>query len=391
MKETEYQTADDRSVKPRRQVGLFKFLLRIAIGLTLVFALFILFEHVRGKRAYRALLAEMQAAGEETDVWKIAPAKPDDSENIAVHLHDLYQSLSDLEDKRGGSGPSMKLTSPGVATPEWMIDSWEQTISSEDESSSEDITTNWDEVRTNLFTSSINVETIEEILALPRFHSGVDYEDFTTMDPFFLVSAKQCGVFLKRHVELALREGRTADAVIYLTSMLRLIQSIEDEPLLITQLVRQAIGWISFNVTWDALASRMLSAEQCKELIEAWRANDFIAPIRLAMRVERATNIAYIEKLRRSGDARRKAFNDTEEYGGFLNYGSQLPTSGWILMHVHLPLWHAAWLDQDATRALDIWRETIHKTDLAFERSIGALGPDFTLVPRAVSFRTVGF
>ena len=75
-----------------------KFLLKLAAAFALLFAFFMIFEHTRGKRAYQTLLEEMRANGEETDVHKLAPEMPDESENMAADLKKLLESLSKLED-----------------------------------------------------------------------------------------------------------------------------------------------------------------------------------------------------------------------------------------------------------------------------------------------------
>ena len=214
----------------------------------------------------------------------------------------------------------------------------------------------------------------KELLARPRFHTGFDYTDFTEMDSFALISAKMFASSIRRRASLSLQNGETTNAVDANLDLLHLAKSMEEEPTLISQFGRQAIANMAVAVTWDAMATRRLTHDDLVALLQGWKANDLVAPMKLAMRVERASSIAYIEKIRRSTASRNKLFDLMAHPFVFQLHSDDIEDSTPFSRRVHATIWKLAWIDQDALRTVQIWNTMIERSFRALDVSPASAG-----------------
>jgi hypothetical protein len=114
-----------------------------------------------------------------------------------------------------------------------------------------------------------------------------------------LGSLKQCAIVLQLRVIAELQAGKSEEALADVQLLLRLAESIRAEPLLISQLRRQAIINLAMQPVWEGLAERRWSEAQMKELNQELQKLDSISDFKLCLHGELAMNLGAIEFARK--------------------------------------------------------------------------------------------
>jgi len=143
---------------------------------------------------------------------------------------------------------------------------------------------------------------------------------------------------------------------------------------MICQLVRQACSAFAFYGTWQLLQSPGWDDSQLAGLQSAWEGCDFATDMEVAMTMERAMTFDLFEQTKASGSKLRVAI-DQREQGEEIIAGAfgTLPTHRRTLNWIYLPIWRAAWADQDELRALRQWQSVIERERIARTKSWAAL------------------
>jgi len=102
---------------------------------------------------------------------------------------------------------------------------------------------------------------------------------------------------LKACAELAI--GQCDQALEDLQLMFRLMDSVKEEPCLISHLVRLACAQTAVQPIWEGLAERRWSDAQLQELEMRLQQDNFIADMKTPLAAEQAAGIATIESLRK--------------------------------------------------------------------------------------------
>jgi len=146
------------------------------------------------------------------------------------------------------------------------------------------------------------------------------------------------------------------------------------EPLIICQLIRQACAALAFNATWQALQAESWSDAQLAALAAAWQPCDLVKDMAFALETERAMTLDFYNQIRDSRkkldfviQQRQKAEEMSD--GAF----GALPTQGFILNWLYLPVWRVAWIDQDELASLEHWQLMIERERLARTNGWAAL------------------
>src|SRR5882672_528251 len=103
-----------------------------------------------------------------------------------------------------------------------------------------------------------------------------------------LTRLKSTAQFLSAATLLDLHEDRFAEAWENLLALNRIVARFKDEPLMISELVRLALGNIALNTSWEALQSTQWQDRQLQELQVIWESVDYFAQAELALSMERA-------------------------------------------------------------------------------------------------------
>lgn len=343
------------------------------VGLVVLLAAGI--ERWRGARGFQARLRELKAQGEKLSVAALKPVPVTESDNAALALLVLSNRLSAVMTNLGELPPSGHMAAPGKMILPTRLDNWVDAR----------VTNTWEHVEAGLATDPDLAVSFQSALERRGFNLGFDYDrGFIDFPVLPLVPFKKFSQWQSINVAAHLRAGRVEAALQSLTDGVRFLERQKSERLIISQLVRIACGAILWNSTWAALQSPGLTEVQLAALQAAWQSVHFTADMTASCEMERAMTIADFEKLRRSRAAREKMVEDALRMVEFMGDESwSPPTHGFILRHLHLPLWRAIWIDQDALNALERWqpiiaagRLTQEQSWLAATRSLSGVGED---------------
>lgn len=298
-------------------------------------------------------------------VSALEPRRPSPDQNVVPALLSLTNRLKDVLTNSGIYPPSLRFVAPGRAVvtaglKEWLVGG--------------KATSTWARVERDLAGAEDVLAGIRAAAERPAFDSGFDYRDGFVdfqLGPAVL-NVKRAAQGLSVATLLDLHEGQLDAAHGNLCALVKLAVNQKPEPLVICQLVRQACVSIAFNTTWQALQAPGWTDAQLAALQSAWTACELSGDMGKAFEMERAMVLDFYRQIRTSRAALNQAIGQRED-PAMSELTGPLPTQGFWLHNVHLPIWRVAWSDQDALRALERWNVMIERGRLAQAKSWSAL------------------
>lgn len=287
-------------------------LVALAALLTLL-ALLITEENWRGKRAWDHYRQEWAAKGERFDLASVVPPPVPDEQNFfaapivsrvlgSTNAEDqgefrIYRGDSEKWPTKGGSWRQATLTD---------LKPWQQYI--------RDLAGS-----TNTFPVAPQPQTpaADVLLALGQFNPALEelrqagqrpearlplqyengFEGVGELLPY-LASLKRCGQLLELRALAGLDHGQSDQALADVKLLLRVTDSLRNQPFLISHLVRMAMMALTLQPIYEGLAQHRWSEPQLAELERELAKLDFLADYQFAMRGERTCAIAAFEAQR---------------------------------------------------------------------------------------------
>jgi len=161
-------------------------------------------------------------------------------------------------------------------------------------------TNTWENLAAEIMRNEAVLGRIQCVLRERQIAQRLDYgPGFNLLLPH-LAKFKSIAQRLSCATQCALHEGRLDDAAGRLDALLALPETVRDERLLVSQLVRIAIAAIAFNNTWEALQADGWTDAQLAAFQARWDSLEFLKPMNQAMAMERAMGLEYFEKARHS-------------------------------------------------------------------------------------------
>jgi hypothetical protein len=156
------------------------------------------------------------------------------------------------------------------------------------------------------------VEELRQAAALPYSRFPLSYDKERLFDILLphLAALKKCSQVLQLRAVAELQNGQSDKALTDVKLLLRLVDSIRTEPILISHLVRIALLNLALQPVWEGLADHKWSDAQLTELNQELAKLDFLADYEFSMRGERAMSMAEIEYLRRTRNFNWASDND---------------------------------------------------------------------------------
>ena len=340
-----------------RKVLLTGFL--VFVGLP---ALWLGVEHWRGRGQLADAIRRIEGRGETLDFQGMLPPRVPASSNglgalMAASQRVASQRVAGLAEVMP---PAHAMIGPGTAVPGPRMEWWKGVKG----------TNNWADLRSALVRNEEALDGIHEALAMPWRRAELDLsKGFSRMLIPHLAPMKNAVTSLSASALDAARQGDLAGAVEDLKGMRILEKDLESEPILISQLVRVALGAISNSRVWAVLNARDWNESQLAELQEALPSEDFTTAMVRSLEGERAGALyemrhASSQQLAEiwGGDAMDMALgrnpaplsvpetvDEAVEFAGtFLERLSR-----GILINVVAPIWRFGWGDQAAAHYLE--------------------------------------
>jgi len=169
-----------------------------------------------------------------------------------------------------------------------------------------------------------NIEELRQAAALhySRFPLNYDSKDPSLINLMHLGTLKQCSLILRLRAIAELQNGQSDKALADVNLILRLIDSVRNEPFEISHHERMTMMDLALQPVWEGLADHRWTDAQLAELNQELAKLDFLADYELSMRGERAILMADIEHLRH-----------TRHFEFFLG-SSRAPESAKVALHL---------------------------------------------------------
>lgn len=324
---------------------------RLLFGLACLATLVALFyaeENIRGRLAWNRYVQEQTAKGEVLDFVQLAPAPiPDDDNFFMTPLWDgvRFVRTNDhtvwKQGEHSGPGFSMTRANQPNSHRRWSIGQRSDLVEWQRFFRAEDSVAFLSAGQTNHFPTSetSNTPARDVLLALgvyepdrtlltlaaarPKARFWINYEDgYGALLPH-LAGMKSISIYLSLHGAASLEAGDTEAAYQDVMLSFRLAESVRDEPVLISHLVRMALLQIMMQPVWEGLATGAWSETQLTTIDAALGRLDFIDDYELSMRAERALGIWAVDHAERN---RQEGFSEWFGYeaDGWLSFPNPL-------------------------------------------------------------------
>jgi len=277
------------------------------IALLVLAVLILLEENQRGKWAWEKYKREAEARGVSFDPRQFIPPPVPDDQNFA--MTPLLKPLFGADrEYRESLAKRLGLTNPeaNVATPQLLgmrdgrhtdLAKWREYLGQPD-------------ILQVLKKFDPELDEISAATRRPFARFPLRYEDGVSC------SVRQLGALLNlsKLYELralaALEAGQTERALADVESIFKLAESTRDEPLLISQLLRESLSFIGMQVVWEGLEAHRWSESQLVVLQGCLERIDLLTGTLRALRYEQA----------RLPEATHAVFNDPELFAHVLEY-----------------------------------------------------------------------
>ena len=279
-------------------------------------------ENWRGRRAWNKYRHELEARGEQLDLKAFIPKPVPDEQNFAAtpFIQSWFKKMNDdkqwedIYDRAAARVPSSQDKSPRrfVDLGAWQM-AFEAMRSGQTSQHQKFESDRFDtESRATAAPAVLQgLETSEPRLAELRAASRRPYSRYPVIydleNPWGILLphlAKVKGACarlqLKSCAELAIGQGTSALEAVKL--MLYLVDSIKEEPFLISHLVRIACLKIATQPIWEGLAQHRWSEAQLRELQSRLQQYNFVADLKRPLEAERACGILTVELIRKRLD-----------------------------------------------------------------------------------------
>ena len=285
--------------------------------------------------------ARMEARGEALSIDKLAPVAPPPEDNGLAQVIWAAGQLGSLPADL--QPPAAKYLAPGKCVVITELNEWHRG------SKNTNIAITWVKVGEALALADPGIQAAIYALQSPAFYANINYRGGFSIAVNHLTRMKSLAQFLSAAVLQDLHQGQMDAAFPKLQALLALPNVQQDEPMVISQMVRIAIMHIGVMATWQALQRDGWSDDQLAALQQSWSSYDFLRTIDNAFAMERAMANMEYENFRNS------ALSLSEVFG--MGGPAVAPTPSllswdWVGRmfnpeQLFTPIWKFAWSHQD--------------------------------------------
>ncbi|MFO1476775.1 MAG: hypothetical protein U1F98_09000 [Verrucomicrobiota bacterium] len=315
---------------------------RLVVVVMVVAAAIVVALSLQERKSVTGYKNQLLARGEKLSILELIPPAVADSSNAAPALLALTNELHQVVAASflaTNPPPAMHFVAPGKAMVGWK----------RPEIRAGGVTNSWEELNALLASATNALAQLQSLVTNPVLSFTIDFAQGPSLLLPHLVPVKQSADLLSAATLASLHRGDVPGAVLNLRALLALIHSTQDEPLVISQLLRVAMTYQAFNLTWELLQSNGLTEDQLAALQRDWAGEDFLAAGENALLMERAMIENTLKKLRQS---RRPLV--TLSHAAETNTAPAPTNAAWIA-HV-TELSKSAWQDTKELTREAMWR-----------------------------------
>lgn len=310
----------------------------------------------------------------------LAEFKPSNSqgENGAPEFFNAVQQLQPGSVLPKSPPPRMLLMPSGRAIVGFREDEWV-----------EDKTTNqWTELVADLEQNEPTLRRIRAALEKPTFDNQVDLAASPNIKLTQLTPAKTTTQWLGAETQVSLRQEHNKEALENLIAESRLTHVLAEDHILISELVRIAIGAIARTSVWEALQSDRWTDADLAQLAQAWQSITFTTNMTHSLEGELVFGLNAFNSMRRSNSnavdniyGMQKFLPPDESDRPWWERTMRVLPGGekcadFFKEQLYCRLWRFAWLDQDEVqylRFIEGLLDAAHRAES--EKSMAAIEP----------------
>jgi hypothetical protein len=248
--------------------------------------------HVQPQTAVEAYKKLLLDRGEKLKVSEVLPPRVPDESNGVELVASAFRLLGSGADS-SNLPPAMKMVAPGRA----MV-GWAQPNLAEPGGSG--YTNSWENAEAAVEANRPVIELLAQVSSYPTVDFDLDYSKGPAMLLTHLAPLKRCTQCLSAAAVCELHRGNLDPAATNICALLALVQSVQQERTIISQLVRIAMASIAASATWEFLQATNLTDAELAGLQQAWERQEFIESVEGSFLMERASNEDTIQKMRAS-------------------------------------------------------------------------------------------
>ena len=282
---------------------------KILLAFILLFVVFLLIERFRGQIGLASYQRELIAQGEKLSPQDFT-ANVSDADNGAPAAVAAIGRLKSGAVLPNSPPPRMRPLSSGRAMVGFREPDWIETSAyRHGEWVNETVTNHWEQLVADLKTNESTLIEICAALNKPVLNNNLDYAQGPKLLIPHLAKTKSLSAWLGGVIQLALREGRKQDAITNLRCQIRLPRLMAEDEVLISELVRVAIGAIARTDTWEALQSNDWNDEELTTVQDAWQTQHFAEAMSRSLEWELVSLKLTHEQLRASNEETYQLFD----------------------------------------------------------------------------------
>jgi hypothetical protein len=333
---------------------LFKILLKVLLLLFVLLFVFLLFERVRGEISLAAYKRELAAKGETLDIHKLLGPPVADADNGTLLVFTAFKQRKEGLVLTSHNPPKMQMASIGHAVVGFREESWVDNKTNY----------NWEQLSADLKTNEAVLAQIRAGLEKPAFDNRLNYSQGFKMQFTNLAQVKQLAYWFGDASQLALHEGNPHEAADDLVAQLHILRLPRNDHMLISELVRDAVGTMAKFTTWEALQADGWTDADLENMQRAWQEPNFATSMARSLEGERILIDTSFGLLRKSNEDTVNVFYWPYDFDSDAN---DSPTFANIVRdvwkkQVYCRIWRFAWSHQDERHYLETMQSLIELT-----------------------------
>lgn len=378
---------------------------KILLGIALLLLAFLLVERFRGQIALAQYKKILRAQGEKLSPQDFVPTfRPEDNGAPAVFA--AIRRLTNGVVLPGSYPPRMKILESGRALVGFREPAWvEKDPYRNGRSLKGTFTNHWTDLATDLQDNAAALANIQAALTKPVLNNQLNLAEGSSLKLTSLAHAKSLTYWFGSAVQLALHEGRTADAAKYLVSEVGALRLLAEDGVVISELVRIAVGAIAKTDTWEALQADGWADSDLAALQNAWEDQHFMASMATSLEGERVYIDQTAQQIQNSNDEvyewifgqNAALFSDGDEPEPFwAKWLNKIPYSEELLAglrkQIYCRIWRFAWAHQAELKILKDMQTLIELTRTSMKRaSYPAVKPELEALVQKLDARNKNF
>ncbi len=298
-------------------------------------------EHIRGSFLLAESKRRLTSQGEKLQVKELTPPFSALSRSNALELLHLVNSLTNNPD----FPTMMRLVAPGKARV-----LWRQT-----ELKDYRVTNSWEALATQTAEVQNGLTNIDKLLENASFDFGFKYGPYHYRETApHLTKVKRLALWTQAAALNNLRQGNRTLTLHHIVRILAQAESLKEEQLIISQLVRIAIIRIALSATWEALQAPDWTDSDLAQMQTAWEKMQFAEDMALGFDMERTMFLGTIEKMREGDpDVNQALFAPSECGIGNPDFKAPTAWDKFFAVHVVGTLWRFTWGGQSENHFLN--------------------------------------